>query len=202
MSHEVTVLICRPTQKPNRIHFKSIRKFCIPKQKSTTKFCQVLSRKQWFMSLSQKSCTSLFPYSKNQAFAHGLGASCQHWSKTISFWISLHVSTAPISIGQTNRQANPPLQLTTNRWFYCHASLRRFVVPRHSAIAHQCSYLLSSCFTLLLTKCCKLNLVIRNMLLKPPAKRFHHPTGATTGRWVLVVGLGAFFLGGEGGLER
>ena len=38
--------------------------------------------------------------------------------------------------------------------------------PRHSAIAYQCSYLLSSCFTLLLSKCCKLNLVIRNILLR------------------------------------
>lgn len=30
-----TVLIGRPTQEPNRIHFKSIRQFCIPKQKFT-----------------------------------------------------------------------------------------------------------------------------------------------------------------------
>lgn len=57
-----TVLFGRPTQEPNRIHFKSIRQFYIPKTKKYNlqpHFVRSSQENNASMSLSEKSCTLL-----------------------------------------------------------------------------------------------------------------------------------------------
>lgn len=113
-----TVLIGRPTQEPNRIHFKSIRQFYIPKTKIYNlqpHFVRSSQENNASMSLSEKSCTLLHhgsglpanminidPLSLSLKLSCSLKIkgliACSMQQLSASFDISLHLSTCfPIS---------------------------------------------------------------------------------------------------------
>ena len=166
-----TVLIGRPTQEPNRIHFKSIRQFYIPKTKIYNlqpHFVRSSQENNASMSLSEKSCTLLHT-------VFGLPANIINidlLSLSLKLGCSLKIIKGLIACSMQQRSASGYFDpyifqlVSPSLRFNMGCVSFRCSSPRHSAIAYQCSYLLSSCFTLLLSKCCKLNLVIRNILLR------------------------------------